>query len=152
DPRLSNHHFSNLTKEWSWKTPLRTDYARRQALIEIDVLTAMSLGLTLDELQTIYRFEFFQLQSYESETYYDANGRIVFTSNKSLNEVGFKNDEFDKIKDAKSGTFTRTIKDTTLSDIPTEKVIHYVAPFDKCNRKDDYLTTWNFFSAKFLKK
>jgi hypothetical protein len=112
----------------------------------------MSLGLTLDDLQTIYRFEFSLLQSYENETYYDANGRIVFTSNKSLNEVGFKNDEFDEIKDAKSGTFTRTIKDTTLSDSPTEKVIEYVAPFDKCNRKDDYLKTWNFFSAKFLNK
>ncbi|MDR2351786.1 MAG: class I SAM-dependent DNA methyltransferase, partial [Deltaproteobacteria bacterium] len=151
DPRLSNHHFSNLTKEWSWKTPLRTDYARRQALIEIDVLTGMSLGLTLDQLQTIYRFEFPLLQSYENETYYDANGRIVFTSNRALNGVGFEKNEFDEIKDAKSGTFTRTIVDSTLSDTPTEKVVKYIAPFDKCRREEDYITAWNFFSSKFSK-
>jgi hypothetical protein len=112
----------------------------------------MSLGLTLDQLQTIYRFEFPLLQSYENETYYDVNGRIVFTSNRSLIEVGFEKNEFDKIKDAKSGTFTRTIKDTTLSDTPTEKVDEYVAPFDKCKREEDYITAWNFFSAKLLKK
>ncbi|MDR2352653.1 MAG: hypothetical protein LBF22_05725 [Deltaproteobacteria bacterium] len=152
DPRLSNHHFSNLTKEWSWHTPLRTDFSRRQALIEIDVLTAMSLGLTLDQLLTIYRFEFPLLQSYENETYYDANGRIVFTSNRSLNGVGFEKNEFYEIKDAKLGTFTRTIIDSTLSDTPTEKVIEYVAPFDKCKREEDYVTAWNFLSPIFLNK
>jgi hypothetical protein len=80
----------------------------------------MSLGLTLDQLQTIYRFEFPLLQSYESETYFDANGRIVFTTNSSLNGVGFEKNKFQEIKDAKSGTFTRTIIDSTLSDTPTE--------------------------------
>ena len=33
--------------EWTWKTPLRSDFARRQALVEIDVLVAMALGLRL---------------------------------------------------------------------------------------------------------
>jgi hypothetical protein len=152
DPRLPNHHFSELTKEWSWNTPLRTDYSRRQALIEIDVLTAMSLGLTLDQLHTIYRFEFPLLQNYENETYYDVNGRIVFTSNRSLIGVGFEKNEFEKIKDAKSGTFPSTIIDTTLSDTPTEIVVEYIAPFDKCSREEDYVTSWNFYASKFLKK
>lgn len=33
DPRLSNTRFSTLTSEWTWNTPLRTDYERRQALV-----------------------------------------------------------------------------------------------------------------------
>ncbi|NLX27180.1 MAG: hypothetical protein GXY61_14680, partial [Lentisphaerae bacterium] len=44
DPRLPSDTFSKLSSVWNWDTPLRTDYARRQALVEIDVLVARALG------------------------------------------------------------------------------------------------------------
>jgi hypothetical protein len=127
------------------KTPLRTDYARRQALVEIDVLAARALGMTLDELCEVYRIQFPVLYQHEQDTWYDANGRIVFTRRVGLPGVGFSRPEWNKIKDAKPGkVFTREVVDNWLPDAPT-RVIEYVAPFDRCDREEDYRTAWAFF-------
>ena len=57
--------------------------------MEIDVLVAQALGLTLDELITIYRVQFPVMQQVEHDTWYDQNSRIVFTTSNVLSGVGF---------------------------------------------------------------
>ena len=148
DPRLRPSRFTTLTPTWTWDTPLRTDYERRQALVEIDVLTAMALGMTLDQLKTIYRIQFPVLQQYEADTWYDANGRIVFTNNRGLTGVGFDRREWESgIKGAPAGKkFYRTITDDTQPGGSVQRTIEYVAPFDRCDREKDYETAWEFFS------
>ena len=167
DNRLSNEMFVNLHPKWSDCNALHTDYERRQALVEIDVLTAMALGMTLDQLKTIYRIQFPVLQSYEADTWYDANGRIVFTNNRSLTGVGFSRPEFENpnvvtpirrsdapwdgiMKHAPAGyVFARTITDDTMPGGPVERTIEYHAPFDRCDREQDYETAWKFFEEKY---
>ncbi|WP_205729144.1 DNA methyltransferase family protein [Ferrimonas sediminicola] len=88
DTRLENKFFTSLQSKWVRTNALRTDYARRQALLEIDVLSAMALGMSLDELKTIYRVQFPVMRQNEIDTWYDRTGRIVFTSSKGLTGVG----------------------------------------------------------------
>jgi hypothetical protein len=88
NPRLPQGFFRDLTPQWQRHSALRNDYARRMALVEIDVLVARELGLTLDELQLIYRVQFPVMQQYERDTWYDRHGRIVFTNSKGLVGVG----------------------------------------------------------------
>lgn len=77
-PRGSASELANGAPEWSQDTPLRRAAERRQAQVEIDAIVALSLGITADELCTIYRTQFPVLYGYDRREYlYDANGRLV---------------------------------------------------------------------------
>ena len=170
DRCLPASFFTGLTPSWKRHVALRTDYARRQALIEIDVLAAMGFGLTLDELCTIYRVQFPILNQYQRDTWYDRNGRIVFTVSRGLVGVGLPRRKrtgdtcygihthrrhengialgWEDIRNLKHGVVTRTIMDDTLPGGPFERTIEYHAPFDRCDREADYRTVWAAFEQR----
>lgn len=145
DARLKPFH--TLTREWTWHTPLRNYYERRQALVEIDVLVAMALGLTLEELILIYEVQFPVLQQNEADTWYDQQGNIVFTCSKGLTGVGLDRAEWNQIKDLPAGdTYTHTI---TKSELYYGREVTYHAPFTKCDRVEDYKEVWKVFEERF---
>lgn len=147
DDRLPN--FSNLSPEWNWNTPLRTYFERRQALVEIDVIVAMALGLTLEELILIYEVQFPVMQQYEEDTWYDRKGNIVFTNSRGLTGVGTDRQTWNSIRDLEEGeTYVHTV-DYSKNELYGGEEITYHAPFDKCDRVEDYKVAWEHFERVF---
>ena len=143
DPRLPPIDCGN----WTCSSGLRLDFARRQAALEIDVLVAMALGLSLDELVQLYRSMFPVLEGYDRDTWYDRNGRIVWTS-KSLKTVGLATrKEWSQVRDMKEGTVERSFTDNSLPTGPVERTVTYEAPFTLPDRIEDYRQAWEFYSA-----
>ena len=149
DPRLDLNFWRNLTPSWQRNCVLRTDYARRWALVELDVLVARRLGLTLEELQAIYRIQFPVMKQFDADTWYDQKGRIIFTNNsQGLPGVGLSRAEWNEVKDMTSGTITRKVVDATLPEGPVERTIIHEAPFTRCDREMDYAVVWQKLAAR----
>ena len=137
--------FAELGPVWERNTPLRNWLERRQALVEIDVLSAQALGLTLAELELLYLVQFPVLQQNEDDTWYDQRGNIVFTCSKGLNGVGLDRGDWENIRGFKEGeTYEHTI---TKSELYQGQKVTYYAPFAKCDRIDDYRVAWAHFEA-----
>lgn len=155
DPRLKP--FDGLSEEWTWDTPLRNYFERRQALVEIDVLAAMALGLSLKDLELIYTIQFPVLQQNENDTWYDAKGNIAFTCSKGLNGVGCERKEWESIRGSLSedgmtyegteATYVHTI-DPKKSEMYGGEQVTYYAPYTKCDRIADYRRAWAFFENR----
>jgi len=76
--RANRPELGVIAPNWTATTPLRIAEDRRQALVEIDSLVALILGVTADQICRIYRTQFSVLYGYDHKTnVYDANGRLV---------------------------------------------------------------------------
>lgn len=147
DERLSK--FSSLSKEWGASIPLRNAFERRMALVEIDVISAMAFGISLDDLELIYEIQFPVLIQNENDTWYDKNGRIVFTSNRGLTGVGVDHPIWEQIRNQKEGeTYAHTI-DPAKSELYGGQQVTYYAPYTKCDRIVDYRRAWVHFEKLF---
>lgn len=156
DLRLAS--WNALTRKWNHDTPLRNYFERRQALVEIDVIAAMALGLTLDELNMMYEIQFPVLQQNENDTWYDANGRIIFTCSKGLVGVGLDRPVWNQICGELSEdglTYSgvaptyESIIDPAKSELYGGQKVTYYAPYTKCDRIADYRRAWAHFEKVF---
>ena len=160
DNRLKS--FSELHDEWAWDIPLRNYFERRQALVEIDVISAMALGLTLEDLEMIYTIQFPVLQQNENDTWYDQRGNIVFTCSKGLTGVGLDRPQWNTMQgepikneqdeiigyQGTEETYLHTI-DPAKSELYGGQQVTYYAPYIKCDRIADYRRAWAHFEKIF---
>ena len=154
DKRLKS--FSTLTENWQWSTPLRNYFERRQALVEIDVIASMALGLSLSDLEMIYTIQFPVLQQNENDTWYDANGNVVFTCSKGLVGVGLDRPAWESMRGELSedgltyaGTAPTYEHTITKSELYQGQKQTFVAPYTRCDRIADYRRAWAHFEKQF---
>lgn len=153
DPRLLSEGPVRGPEKWDRTAGLRTEFARRMALVEIDVLVAQALGLTLDQLIEIYRIYFPILQQYEAGTWFDQNGRIVWTCSKGLPGVGWLDEKgkspgraaWERVLAENPSDLTCTAIDDTMPGGPRTVTRHFIGPFTQCDRVEDYKRAWAHF-------
>jgi hypothetical protein len=139
--------YSDIRNMW------RIELIRRNTLIQMDVLVAKAFGISLIQLIEIYRIYFPVLQENEDGTWYDQNGRIVWTCSKGLPGVGYLNEkgkspgrkEWESIMESNPAELACTALDDTLPDGPYTVERRFIGPFFKCDRAEDYKRAWAHF-------
>ena len=147
DTRLKD--FESLSCQWDYGTPLRNFYERRLALVEIDVIVAMAMGLSLENLLLMYSIQFPVLNQNEEDTWYDLNGNIVFTCSKGLIGVGVDRPIWETIRNQKEGEIYVYTIDPAKSELYGGQQVTYYAPYTKCDRIEDYRRAWAHFEKVF---
>jgi hypothetical protein len=125
----------DVTPDWQRPTPLRTEYERRAALVEIDALVAVWLGITEEQLEAIYPARYPVLGDYEAVTWFDAAGRKL-AGNWNTFGTGQSKEHWEQFQAYNEPGSTIPVPDG------------YTAPFYKANRVAEYRQAHAAFSRR----
>ncbi|MDX3666349.1 Eco57I restriction-modification methylase domain-containing protein [Streptomyces europaeiscabiei] len=128
---LSQH----LNPDWEYDTPLRSEYERRAALVEIDALVSVWLGITADQLVAICKSRYPVLSDYESEMYFDARRRKITANHRAQGHGQSKE------------TYTELMAhlETPQNVAPPEG---YESPFYKADRETELREAHKYFQER----
>jgi hypothetical protein len=131
----SVRQLSSATEEWSTETPLRTEGERRAALVEIDALVAVWLGVGIEELISILRSRYPILVERESCMWFDSNGRKIAEDSYTFGH-GQTKEQYQKLLEYQG--------DPERNSVPEG----YEAPFYKADRENEYRQAHAMFSNR----
>ncbi|MFV0127329.1 class I SAM-dependent DNA methyltransferase [Streptomyces sp. HMX112] len=126
---------AGLQSTWQYDTPLRTEHERRAALVELDALVSVWLGITADQLAAIFRSRYPQLYDFEAATYFDADGRKIAASSFNYGHGQTKQDYLDLMAH---------LEDPERTPPPEG----YQAPFYKADREAEMRAAHAHFQAR----
>ncbi|MEW1700300.1 hypothetical protein [Streptomyces sp. NPDC091278] len=124
-----------VTPTWQRDTPLRTEYARRAALVEIDALVAVWLGIDADTLVTMYRARFPIMQDFDLVTWFDSGERKI-AGNRYTFGHGQTSDHWKVFEEYQA--------DPAATPVPDG----YTAPFYKADRETEMREAHAYFQKR----
>ncbi|MFZ4132471.1 class I SAM-dependent DNA methyltransferase [Streptomyces cellulosae] len=130
---------ADLKPTWEYTTPLRNEHERRAALVELDALVAVWLGITADQLIAIFKSRYPQLYDYESATYFDANGRKIAADFNTYGHGQTKQDYIDLLAHLENPK-------------TTPPPAGYAAPFYKADREAEMRAAHAHFQSRLDKE
>ncbi|MFJ3793624.1 hypothetical protein [Kitasatospora sp. NPDC090091] len=136
-PLIQGALAGGLSGEWSPRTPLRSEYERRSALVELDALVAVWLGITAEQLISIYRSRYSILADRETEMWFDAAGRRV-----ALDPYAFG---YGQSKES-YGQLQSHLADPEVFSVPDG----YTAPFYKADREAEMRGAHAYFQERLV--
>jgi hypothetical protein len=123
---------------WKHGTPFRTERARRAALVEIDALVAVWLGMDVDALIAMYNARFPVLSRFEETMWFDANGWKLAGYHRTYGQIQQKT-SYDE--------FLTYNEDPAKNPSPDG----YTPPFYKADRIAEYRQAHAVFSERLRK-
>lgn len=124
---------------WSHEFPYRNARERWQAQNALDAITAISWGITSEELREIYQTQFPVLRAADREDLYDANGRLVPNEVSKLEK---------KLKDGQQ--LSESDRTWTHPQSGVEYVFEY--PFAPLDREADLAAAYEKYAAMMEQK
>ncbi|MFI8163348.1 hypothetical protein ACIF6I_29480 [Streptomyces microflavus] len=134
---------------WNHGTPLRTEYARRSALVEIDALVAVWLGVSADALATMFNSRLPIMRGFDEVTWFDAAERKIagdrYTFGHGQDKYHWKQfeaymaDPF--FSDHQADPATSPVPETPVPD-------GYTAPFYKADRETEMREAHAYFQKR----
>ncbi|MCX5163798.1 hypothetical protein OOK39_31710 [Streptomyces sp. NBC_00264] len=132
----------NISPIWSRRTPLRTEFERRAALVELDALVAVWIGLSPSELIAAYRARLGLLLEREESTWFDAMGRQLARDRQAYGSIQEPEHwvAFMKYQDAQQGPAS----ESETPPVPDG----YTAPFYKADRETEMREAHAYFQKR----
>lgn len=146
---LMSTKLNATTPTWQRDTPLRTEYARRAALVEIDALVAVWLGIDADTLITMYRARFPIMQDFDRATWFDAAERKIASDRYTFGH-GQTKDHWKQFEAYMADpAFAAHQADPATNPAPQTPVPDgYTAPFYKADRETEMREAHAYFQKR----
>ncbi|MEW2316250.1 hypothetical protein [Streptomyces bauhiniae] len=134
---------------WNRHTPLRTEYARRSALVEIDALVAVWLGVSADALATMFNSRLPIMRGFDEVTWFDSTERKIagdrYTFGHGQDKDHWK--QFEKYQ--ADPAFKAHQEDPANNPAPqTPAPDGYTAPFYKADRETEMREAHAYFQKR----
>ncbi|MCX5446878.1 DNA methyltransferase family protein [Streptomyces nigrescens] len=142
-----NTELHSVTPTWQRDTPLRTEYARRAALVEIDALVAVWLGMDADALIAAFKGRFPVLQKYEAASWFDAEGWKLANNARTIGQRQTKETwtQFEAYREAVGEPSPEGVLPADPHATPPAG---YTAPFYKANREREMREAHAYFQKR----